>query len=251
MILDRNTPLNIEQILHDTETIAPNDMSAENLKQILEGMPEMQHLYNAAIRKVSSRLETLDDEFKVLHSRNPIHHMESRLKSTPSMMKKLIKKGYPTNIESSKENLTDIAGIRVICHYINDVYTISKLLSNQEDITIIRISDYIKNPKPNGYRSLHFIVSVPIFLSEKTEQVPVEIQIRTIAMDFWSSLEHQLRYKSYSEVNEALQGELKECAEEIVEIDLKMQKIYNKINKNNTNKNQSFDFRVIKSAPCS
>jgi len=186
-------------------------------------------LYNSAIREVRTKLETLDEEFHVRYNHNPIHHIESRLKSPQSIFEKLKRKGYEISVESIRNNLADIAGIRVICNYIEDIYTISELLLQQDDITLIRKRDYIANPKENGYRSLHLVIEVPIFLSDRKELVPVEIQIRTIAMDCWASLEHQLMYKSAKSLPDYLRVQLKECADSIADIDLKMQNIFKQL----------------------
>jgi putative GTP pyrophosphokinase len=229
MILERKVSFNVEQIMSDMENTIGADVMPDEMVQMLKDASVMLNLYNAAIREISTKLEILDDEFQVLYSHNPIHHIESRLKSPRSIMEKLALRGHSFSIESARQNLTDIAGIRVICHYIDEVYAIAELLGNQDDVSILRMSDYIKEPKPNGYRSLHLIVSVPVFLSKKTERVPVEIQIRTIAMDCWASLEHQIRYKAHSEIKNDLQLQLKECAEEISAVDMKMQDIYNQL----------------------
>ncbi len=190
---------------------------------------EMQHLYQSAIREVSTKLEILDDEFQVIHKRNPIHHMQSRIKSVKSIFEKLSRRDNDISLESAKTNLHDIAGIRVVCYYIDDIYMIAKMLTQQDDIVLLRITDYIQNPKENGYRSLHLVVSVPVFFSDRKEVVPVEIQIRTMAMDFWASLEHQLRYKTNDTVPLSVAKELQECADTIAKTDLKMQSIYKSI----------------------
>lgn len=234
MILKRKTSLNLEQIATDTRIIIPADLTKEDMTQLLKNFISMQQLYNAAIREISAKFEIFDEEFQVFHAHNPIHHMESRLKSPRSIAEKLTRKGYPLGIENIKRYITDIAGIRVICNYIEDVYDMARLLLAQDEITVLKKADYIKNPKPNGYRSLHIVVTVPISLSTGSERVPVEIQIRTIAMDFWASLEHNLRYKYPSELKEDLQLQLKECAEEIADIDARMQKIYEQLNADKT-----------------
>ncbi len=230
MILERKAKVNLDNIKINVNKFG---ISEEKTINLLKDTVKMQQLYGGAVREISTKLEILDDEFHVRYSHNPIHHMESRLKQPQSIMEKLKRKGLEVSIESAMKNLNDIAGIRVICYYINDVYTIAKLLIRQSDISLIKMVDYIKEPKSNGYRSLHIVVSVPVFLSSETKIVPVEIQIRTIAMDFWASLEHQLRYKSDSEIKEDLQKDLQkdlqECAEGISNIDLKMQDIYNKL----------------------
>ena len=186
-----------------------------------------ENLYSSATREITTKLENLNDEFKHVKDRNPIHIIKARVKTPRSIIRKLSRRGFELSVESARENLTDIAGVRVICSYIDDVYLIADLLTSQNDIKVIRRSDYIKEPKPNGYRSLHLIVTVPVFLSESTELVKVEIQIRTIAMDLWASLEHELSYKMTSGKTESVTKELKECADIISNIDLRMQNLYN------------------------
>ena len=189
----------------------------------------MQHLYQSATREISTKLEILDDEFQMIHKRNPIHNMQSRIKSIKSIIEKLSRKELDISIESAKSNLFDIAGIRVVCYYIEDIYVIARMLTQQDDIELIKETDYIKNPKQNGYRSLHLVVKVPVFFSSGKETVPVEIQIRTIAMDFWASLEHQLRYKNIDEIPPSVVAELQHCADTIADTDRRMQRIYKTI----------------------
>ncbi len=215
--------------LHGLDTL----LSSEEIENIRVSFFEMQHLYQSATREISTKLEILDDEFKFIHKRNPIHNMQSRIKSIESIFEKLDRKGLEISIEAAKEHLTDIAGIRVVCYYIDDIYNISEMLKSQDDIKLIRETDYIKEPKPNGYRSLHLVVKVPVFFSDRKEIVPVEIQIRTMAMDFWASLEHQLRYKTMEAVPPSVSKELQECAEKIAYTDLKMQDIYKTLEKYN------------------
>ncbi|MBC3900794.1 GTP pyrophosphokinase family protein [Acetobacterium malicum] len=188
-----------------------------------------QQIYRAAIKEIKTKLEILDEEFQARYDHNPIHHMEYRLKAPQSIAEKMQKKGLEITAENIRKNLTDIAGVRVICNYLNDINRIANLLLRQDDITLVRKNDYITGPKKNGYRSLHLIVLVPIFLAERTESVPVEIQIRTIAMDFWASLEHQLKYKGHSDMSEGLRERLKYCAESITRLDEEMQMIYEEI----------------------
>lgn len=195
-------------------------------REIQRRFLEMSHLYDAAIREIRTKLEILDREFNILYASNPIHHIDSRLKSPRSIMEKLQRKGWPMTVEAAEEHLMDIAGVRIICNYIDDIYRMADLLIRQQDIELVTRKDYIKNPKPNGYRSLHLVVRVPVFLSSHTESVPVEIQIRTIAMDFWASLEHQLRYKNDVEATAALKYRLKQCAEQSARLDAEMQSIY-------------------------
>lgn len=185
--------------------------------------------YQAAIREVQTKLEILDDEFQMKHRRNPIHHMHSRMKTVESMMDKLRRKQAELTIESAVVNLTDIAGIRVICSYVQDVYTVANLLTSQDNVHLIRARDYIQTPKENGYRSLHLIVEVPVFLAEGRVMVPVEVQIRTIAMDFWASLEHSMRYKAPDGVPEEISAELKQAALDIAALDQRMQSIRNRV----------------------
>ena len=187
---------------------------------------ELEHLYESAIREVKTKLEILDSEFKTKYDYNPIHHIEERLKSPQSMLEKLRRKGKTFNSDNARANLHDIAGVRVICNYIEDIYAVADFLTKQDDVTLVKIKDYIKEPKPNGYRSLHLVIETPVYLSDRKELVHVVVQIRTIAMDFWASLEHQLKYKTDSEVSAELAQQLKDCAETIAATDLKMQSIY-------------------------
>lgn len=191
-------------------------------------MVEMQLLYNSAIKQVSTKLEILNEEFNVKHARNPIHHVEGRLKSPQSIVKKLQRKNMDISIKTAKE-INDIAGIRVVCAYLNDVYNISEMLLSQTDIKLIKYQDYIKEPNFNGYRSLHLDIEVPVFLSDHIERVIVEIQIRTVAQDFWASLEHDIRYKSDKYVPKDICDEMLQSANEIAAIDLKMQETFKKI----------------------
>jgi len=186
-----------------------------------------ENIYLSATREIVTKLENLNDEFIHTKDRNPIHQIKARVKTPKSIMDKLTRLGCELSVESARKNLTDIAGIRVICSYIDDIYLIVTLLTAQEDIKVIRTSDYIKNPKPNGYRSLHMIVTIPVFLSERTDHVKVEIQIRTIGMDFWASLEHELSFKLIEEKDKVVTQELKECADVISNIDLRMQNLHN------------------------
>ncbi len=187
-----------------------------------------EHLYVSATREIETKLENLNSEFKYTRNRNPIHLIKTRIKTPKSIISKLQKRGLDLTVESARQNLTDIAGIRVICPYIEDIYLIRDMLISQDDIELLRTNDYIENPKPNGYRSLHLIVSVPVFLSDRKEPVNAEVQIRTIAMDFWASLEHEIAYK-IPERSEAMRDELKDCADVINDTDLRMQNLYNNL----------------------
>ena len=207
----------------------PFNIDVEKFIEQFYGFIQINHLYDSAIHQVETKLEIIDSEFQSRFSRNPIHSISSRLKSPQSITQKLIKKNIPITAESIISNLHDIAGVRVICHYIEDIYLIADFLSMHDDIKILNRKDYIKNPKPSGYRSLHLIITVPVYLSTGKKIVPVEIQIRTIAMDFWASLEHQLHYKTKSKVPDELSNELKVLAETINDTDLRLQNIYHRI----------------------
>ena len=156
---------------------------------------EMVQLYDGAIREVRTKLEVLDNEFRVRYARNPIHHIDSRLKSPASIMEKLSRKGFPQTVDAAEANLTDIAGIRIVCNYLEDIYHIRKLLLHQRDVELVRERDYIKNPKDSGYRSLHLIVRIPVRVHNQVYLIPAEIQLRTAPMDIWASIEHELIYK--------------------------------------------------------
>lgn len=209
--------------------ITPLSVMPQNLRELADGYITMRCRYQSALREVRTKLEILDDEFQTRHSRNPIHHMESRIKSPQSIAQKLARKGLPLTPQAAMDNLNDIAGIRVVCAYLNDTYAIGRLLTSQDDIRLLKTRDYIASPKPNGYRSLHLIVQVPIFLSDGKRLLPVEVQIRTIAMDFWASLEHQLRYKETAQVPEELNSQLCEAAERIAVLDGDMQHIHDQM----------------------
>ena len=189
----------------------------------------LQQVYDAGIKEVKKKLEILDAEFKVKYDHNPIHHIESRLKKPESILQKAVNKDIPLTEQGIMENIHDIAGIRVICNYVDDVYLVAQLLTNQDDIQVIEVKDYIQNPKPSGYRSLHLVVEIPIFLAEGAKPIHVEVQLRTIAMDFWASLEHKLKYKTDNNVSAEIKAELQECAQEIAQLDKRMQKIHNQL----------------------
>jgi len=182
--------------------------------------------YEGAMKVASTLLEILDAEFRTLYDHNPIHHMESRIKSTESILEKLERKGLEPSIQNIVDHITDVVGLRIICPYVDDIYHLTDLLGKQESLTIIRKKDYINSPKVNGYRSMHLVVSVPVALSDHVEQIPVEIQLRTIAMDMWASLEHELHYKSAQQPVEYLSERLRRCAVSLADIDLRMQEIY-------------------------
>lgn len=187
--------------------------------------------YQCAILEVETKFKVLNEQFSILHERNPINDIETRLKSIESIIKKMQNRHLPLNLASLEENLHDIAGVRVICSFIDDIYMLADCLIAQDDIRLIKCKDYIKNPKENGYRSLHLIVEVPIFLQSEKRYMKVEVQLRTIAMDFWASLEHRLRYKKNldNDLAEKLADELKYCAETSAMLDTRMQNVRNQI----------------------
>lgn len=192
---------------------------------------EMTMLYSCAMREICTKLENLSQEFELKEARNPIQHINHRLKKTESIRNKMLQKGLPLEYEVMRDEITDIGGIRVICSYINDIYAIANMLKQQDDLLIVREKDYISNPKKNGYRSYHLIVAIPIFLSSEKQIIPVEIQMRTIAMDFWASLDHQLKYKKQLDEFDAAEigAQLKECAEIIAGTDWRMLDIRRRI----------------------
>ncbi len=191
---------------------------------------KFRHAYRAAMKEVRIKIEILSEDFAVRHDYNPIHHMERRLKSAESIEEKLQRLGREISIRSARENIHDIAGIRVVCNFIDDVYTVADMLLGQNDIKLIEKKDYIINPKETGYRSLHLVIAVPVFLLDGCEEVPVEIQLRTVAMDFWASLEHQLRYKNEKYHSSIVDMELKACAEINATLDKRMQGLFDELN---------------------
>ena len=179
-------------------------------------------MYTCAIREVKTKLEVLNDELSIKNQRNPIEMIKSRVKKPISIVEKLQRRNLPVTLESMVNNLDDVAGIRVICSFVDDIYSVANMLVSQDDITVIAIKDYIKNPKPNGYRSYHLIIEIPVFFSEEKKNLRVEVQIRTIAMDFWASLEHRIYYKFEGSGPDSLQAELKACADMVDMLDAKM-----------------------------
>jgi putative GTP pyrophosphokinase len=188
-------------------------------------------VHKFALDQVETKLNILNEEFQMIHMHNPIEHIKSRVKTPESISDKLHRKGYELTIENARNYINDIAGIRIICSFVSDIYTIYDLIERQNDIEIICVKDYIKNPKPNGYRSLHLIAEIPVVLTDSTVKVKVEIQIRTIAMDFWASLEHKIYYKFDKTVPSKFTDEIKDCARIISLLDEKMLQLNNEIEK--------------------
>lgn len=197
------------------EYIISNDSNVDNWKEVTL-------VYHSALKEISTKLEILNDEFQHVHRYNPIEHIKSRIKTSESIVKKLKRHGYESTIENMVKYVNDIAGVRIICSFTTDIYRIAEMLERQRDIKIISVKDYIRNPKPSGYTSYHMIVSIPIYLSQREVEAKVEIQIRTVAMDFWASLEHKINYKFETNVPGYIKEELYACAKMVLELDAKM-----------------------------
>lgn len=216
---------NDEDVKSALRQIFGEDISPEKIKNYAFQYAELMAYYRCALMEVETKFNVLDEEFSLQFDRNPIESIKGRIKRPESIHKKLLKYGLDVSIDNIKNNINDIAGIRVVCSFLDDVYVLADALLKQDDITLIEKKDYIQHPKENGYRSLHLIVAVPIFLAHEKRMMNVEIQLRTIAMDFWASLEHQLRYKKDFVYTDEMLRELKECAETSSELDIKMENI--------------------------
>lgn len=192
-----------------------NDNEVQNWEEVVL-------IYNSALKEIGTKLEILNDEFQHVHQYNPIEHIKTRIKTPQSIVKKLKKNGYESTISNMVEHVNDIAGVRVICSFTSDIYRIAEMIINQSDIKVVSVKDYIFKPKPSGYKSYHLIVTVPIFLSDRHIDAKVEIQIRTVAMDFWASLEHKIHYKFEGDIPEHIKNELVECANMISDLDARM-----------------------------
>ena len=220
-----------KEIKNDIQEIFSDNRAVEIVQQKAHDYAEMMAYYRCAIMEVETKFNVLNEEFSLQYDRNPIEMVKTRLKSPASIRAKLVRYGFDMSIDSIRKNIHDIAGVRVICSFVNDVYVLADAFLQQDDITLISKKDYIKKPKKNGYRSLHLIVSVPIFLAHEKRMIKVEVQLRTLAMDFWASLEHKLRYKK--EIPEfekdSLQKELFECAQMINTLDQRMEAVKNRL----------------------
>ncbi len=188
----------------------------------IDSWKEVTLIYNSALKQISTKLEILNDEFQHVHRYNPIEHIKSRIKTPESIVKKLKKHNYESTIENMVKYVNDIAGIRVICSFSSDIYQIAEMISNQSDINVISVKDYIVNPKASGYKSYHMLVTVPVYLSDRIEQTKVEIQIRTVAMDFWASLEHKIHYKFEGNAPDHIKEQLVECSRIVSDLDERM-----------------------------
>lgn len=206
------------ELLKEVQRITPDPAELEDFVQLMM-------YYDCAMLEVKTKLDVLNREMSLMYNRNPFETIKCRLKKPYSIFEKLTKKGIAFTSKNIEDTLNDIAGIRVICSFPDDIYSIADYLIKQDDISLIKLKDYIKNPKPNGYRSLHLVVGVPIFLTEEKKEMRVEVQFRTIAMDFWASLEHKLKYKKDISNPEEISAELRKCAESISNIDSEMQQI--------------------------
>ncbi|RIA78298.1 putative GTP pyrophosphokinase [Anaeroplasma bactoclasticum] len=199
----------------------------EEDRELIGEYLKIEKCYRYALREMSARLENLDDNCSLHFAHNPIHHIESRVKTPAAIIEKIHRRGYPVTMEVLKEKIYDIAGMRVICNYINDIYQIVTMMKQQKDLKIKISKDYIRNPKPTGYRSLHIVFEMAIYVDNIQVYVPIEIQFRTIAMDMWASLEHELRYKSPGyEFSDEDKDNLKLYSDQLYQIDLSMQKMY-------------------------
>lgn len=225
MILEKKTKYSGYKTsrIGDTSTGIISDETREELHRLIA-------LYRGGLRDVCARLEFLDDQFHIDYDHNPIHHMECRMKSVRSILEKVQRRGYPMTLDGIRDNVLDIAGVRVVCNYIDDVYHLAELITGQENFTVEKYTDYIKRPKENGYRSLHVVVRLPVQTARRVETVPVEIQLRTVAMDAWASLEHEMIYKSSHSAVELDRLKLKICADELAAVDNYMQEIYKEMN---------------------
>lgn len=236
MIGDREIMIK-EKIVSPVVKTLINSNALDKIEDNMMPLKRLMAYYRCAIMEVETKFNVLNEEFSLEYDRNPIETIKTRLKSTESIIKKLVRRNFPLTVDSIEANLNDIAGVRVVCSFLEDIYLLADCLLQQDDVKLIQVKDYIKNPKPNGYRSLHLIIEIPIFLKDEKKDMRVEVQLRTIAMDFWASLDHKLSYKKDIPEEEAklLRQELLECAQISADLDVKMGEIKNRIvNKENT-----------------
>lgn len=226
-----------EKIVSPVVKTLINSNALDKIEDNMMPLKRLMAYYRCAIMEVETKFNVLNEEFSLEYDRNPIETIKTRLKSTESIIKKLVRRNFPLTVDSIEANLNDIAGVRVVCSFLEDIYLLADCLLQQDDVKLIQVKDYIKNPKPNGYRSLHLIIEIPIFLKDEKKDMRVEVQLRTIAMDFWASLDHKLSYKKDIPKEEAklLRQELLECAQISADLDVRMGEIKNRIvNKENT-----------------
>lgn len=232
MIINKRNLLNLDSntIHRDPIESQLQEKTTQEILNEFKNLTQLNQVYEAALNEIATKLENLNAEFQINFNHNPIHHMEGRMKSLQSIIGKMKANNLPIKMDMIKDNIFDVAGIRVITNYIEDIYTIEKLLTSQDDIRLVKRKDYVANPKENGYRSLHLVVTVPVFLSSGTKHTHVEIQIRTIGMDMWASLEHKLRYKTDTEKDvEQFSNDLKSYSVNLHEIETKMQSIHQEL----------------------
>ena len=231
MINQRASTINVNQMRDMLSTSGLNiGVEVEELTKFAR----MYQTYESAQHEIATKLENLDAEFQMNYNHNPIHHLEGRMKDPQSLFGKLQRKNLPMTVDIIPDNIFDIAGIRVITNYIDDIYTVERLLVAQDDVTLLKCKDYVENPKPSGYRSLHLVVEIPVFRSTGVERVPVEIQIRTIAMDFWAALEHKIFYKYDGEVPDHIVEELTEAAAAAEILDHRMEQLHRQVHGNSS-----------------
>ena len=236
MIGDREIMIK-EKIVSPVVKTLVNSNALDKIEDNMMPLKRLMAYYRCAIMEVETKFNVLNEEFSLEYDRNPIETIKTRLKSTESIIKKLVRRNFPLTVDSIEANLNDIAGVRVVCSFLEDIYLLADCLLQQDDVKLIQVKDYIKNPKPNGYRSLHLIIEIPIFLKDEKKDMRVEVQLRTIAMDFWASLDHKLSYKKDIPEEEAklLRQELLDCAQISADLDVRMGEIKNRIvNKENT-----------------
>lgn len=225
MINKRQTSVNIEKLKAELTALNARGLAQVEVDEIIQ-FAKMYQVYEAAQNEVATKLENLDAEFQLNYNHNPIHHMDGRMKSPESLVGKMQKKGLERTVKTLTDNVFDIAGLRVITNYIDDIYTIERLLTHQSDVTVLKRKDYVETPKASGYRSLHLVVTVPVFLSTGVVDTPVEIQIRTVGMDMWASLEHKLRHKTDDDRAEEHAQQLERYAGELFDIERNLQAIH-------------------------
>ena len=210
-------------------TVQVDDSVIALARELRDEMQQFLNEYRFGMREIETKLEILRDDFEHQHSHNPIEHLSSRVKSVDSLIEKIQRRGVTPTFENIRNEITDIAGVRVTCSFVSDAYRLFELLSGQDDIGVLLVKDYIANPKDNGYKSLHAIVTVPVFLPRGTVEVPVEVQFRTIAMDFWASLEHKIYYKYDKQVPQQLLDELREAAFTASDLDARMERLHHQV----------------------
>lgn len=221
---------NIKGVITSTEKKMIEDLSKEERMQVFISELKTFYLkYTAAMNETATKIEILNEDFKTRYNHSPIEHIETRIKEPESLIKKMLRNNVPFDLSILENQIYDIAGVRVVCSFIQDIYAIIEMIQDNEEITIIKTKDYIKNPKPSGYRSFHMILKVPVYLTTGKEYVYVELQIRTMAMDFWASLEHRIKYKYDGIIPEDVQEELIQCAETISQADKQMMHLHNKV----------------------